>query len=460
MPEVEAQTKAKRRFVLTPVLLFILLFGLLAGAMCWLLYSLVGRGFDMAHIVFETWRDDDRDGVWDAGEIGVAYVPISVSDLTDGYTDLSVATDLEGRTSIVFEPLGADHTYEIIPVVPPGYELTTPERLERTTSELSDARIGFGLALLPGQPTPTPRPVITLACSRIFESDKGNGTLKGMLPGPDGSIVLALQDEDELRQFAADGMPLPSIPAPPGEYYRLLFAPDGRAWAWGGRIDDGLVVLDGGKWVYVAPYEYPGPHPIYTMAVTSEGVVWLGTTVGALRRDPATGEWSRFAADEGVTSVIPTDNGVVWLLTVWDNPWKLLPSGTPGHFAEQNQYPQPSLEGTSHGTFWEEPGLWIVTESGLAQWVDESQTWVIYDHDTTDNALPPARILDYTRMADGSLWLAMTDQLLHARPEENQWVLASLPESVVGMVEYIEAAADDSLWLQTQNPSAVYRCTP
>ena len=34
MPEVEAQTKAKRRFVLTPVLLFILLFGLLAGAMC------------------------------------------------------------------------------------------------------------------------------------------------------------------------------------------------------------------------------------------------------------------------------------------------------------------------------------------------------------------------------------------------------------------------------------------
>jgi ligand-binding sensor domain-containing protein len=63
-------------------------------------------------------------------------------------------------------------------------------------------------------------------------------------------------------------------------------------------------------------------------------------------------------------------------------------------------------------------------------------------------------------MADGSLWLAMTDQLLHARPEENQWVLASLPESVVGMVEYIEAAADDSLWLQTQNPSAVYRCTP
>lgn len=100
------------------------------------------------------------------------------------------------------------------------------------------------------------------------------------------------------------------------------------------------------------------------MAVAEDGVVWLGTDIGALRRDAATGQWTRFAADEKITSAIPTAQGNVWLLAIGGNPWKLIPSGEPGQFEEKQHYPRHPLQHIFHGAFWQEPGLWVVTGLG------------------------------------------------------------------------------------------------
>lgn len=459
--EDEEQRKPNRRFALAVVLFIVILFGLFVGSIGWLVYSLSGGGVPRKSAAFETWRDDNRDGIWDAGEAGVAYVYIDVTDETEGLHRFRVVTGLDGLTSVMLDNLNDGHVYEITPIVPPEYELTTAEHVRLGTAELDAAPIRFGFALLPGQPTPTPRPMADLTCAPIFASDIGDGNLETMLPGPDGSIILAMRREDELRHFAADGTPLPAIPAPPnGSPDRLLFAPDGRAWAWGERIADGLTYLDGGAWISVTPYEYPGDREVYTMAVTVEGELWLGTDVGALRRDPATGEWSRYAATEMITGVIPAIDGTVWLLTIWGNPWELTPGDAPGQFEEIEHYPRHPVQHIDHGAFWQSPGLWVVTGLGLTKWVNEAQEWAIYDSYSTDNDLPPAIIWDYSRAADGSLWLALADELVHAWPEDDRWVLAPLPEAVEGSIVTVEAAADGSVWIGTQAPSFVYRCTP
>lgn len=96
---------------------------------------------------------------------------------------------------------------------------------------------------------------------------------------------------------------------------------------------------------------------------------------------------------------------------------------------------------------------------GLTRWENEAQTWAIYDYyNPTDNDLPPAVIWDYTRAAHGSLWLAFSDELLHAWPGRRLVVLAPLPELVKGTVVRMEAAADDSLWLGTQEPNSIAAC--
>lgn len=461
-PEAEQRQKANKRYVLVVVALFVVVLALFIGAGLWLVHSvLVGGSIPQTSVAFETWRDDNRDGAWDASEPSVAYVMIDATDITDGVASFRAVTGLDGRTAVQANPASDDHVYEFTPILPSGYELTTPEFVRLGGAEIEGQIIGFGLALLPGQPTPTPRPMASLTCVPIFESGAGDGMLEAMLLGPDGSIVLSMRREDELRHFAADGTPLPAIPAPPAPYEdRLLFAPDGRGWTWGETIADGLAYLDGGAWVSVAPYEHPGDSKAYTMAVAEDGAVWLGTDIGALRRDPATGQWTRLAADEKITSVIPTAEGNVWLLVIGGSPWELIPSGEPGQFEEKQHYPRHPLQHIFHGAFWQESGLWVVTGLGLTQWVNEAQTWAIYDYDTTDNDLPPEIIWDYTRVADGSLWLALSGELLHAWPEEDRWVLAPLPELVEGTVVRMEAAADDSLWLETEEPKLVYRCTP
>ena len=156
-PEAEQRQKANKRYVLVVVALFVVVLALFIGAGLWLVHSvLVGGSIPQTSVAFETWRDDNRDGAWDASEPSVAYVMIDATDITDGVASFRAVTGLDGRTAVQANPASDDHVYEFTPILPSGYELTTPEFVRLGGAEIEGQIIGFGLALLPGQPTPTP----------------------------------------------------------------------------------------------------------------------------------------------------------------------------------------------------------------------------------------------------------------------------------------------------------------
>jgi len=165
-PEAEQRQKANKRYVLVVVASLIVVLGLFIGAGLWLIqwlgHSALVGSVPRARVAFETWRDDNRDGVWDASEPSVAYVMIDATDITDGLPRFRAVTGLDGRTAVQANLAGDDHVYEFTPILPSGYELTTPEFVRLDGAEIDGVIVGFGLALLPGQPTPTPRPMAPL----------------------------------------------------------------------------------------------------------------------------------------------------------------------------------------------------------------------------------------------------------------------------------------------------------
>lgn len=122
-------------------------------------------------------------------------------------------------------------------------------------------------------------------------------------PGLEGSVVLTLDNEAGVRRYAADGALWDSLPAAPN-------VPTDRV-----RVGtDGLAAFDGTDWQAIAPYDHPADYRVRDAAIAPDGVVRLGTELGALRRDAATGEWTRHASFQPISAVVPTPDGTVWLL--------------------------------------------------------------------------------------------------------------------------------------------------
>ena len=419
----------------------------------WLGNLVLGRETDVA---IRTWRDDDRNGVWDEDEPGLAYTAVQADNVTDGLSAFSITVGRDGLGRAELISRNDATIFEIYSTVPAGYERTTPERLRLNPDEIAANGVEFGFALLPGQPTPTPRPTAELNCQVVFENHKAISYFAALFPGPDSSIVLTYRHAEQMLRFAADGSPLPALPAPPDfPGNRIAFAPDGRAWAWGEQVADGVAYLDGGRWVTVAPYSLEGDARVDTMAMASDGAVWLGTTVGALRRDPNTGVWSRFLADEVIVTVIPDSDGVVWLLTDWGDLWQMMPSDTK-LYEERKLIPRHEISHTFLGATLEQSGFWIATGRGLARFDVATETWTRYTAETTNNALEPNLIWQYAHAPDGGEWLSQANQLLYARPEEGQWLLVGVPVLQGANISEIVAAADGSLWLT--DGDIVYRC--
>lgn len=418
----------------------------------WLGNLVLGKETDVA---IRTWRDDDRNGVWDESESGLAYTAVHADYVTEGFSAFSTTVGRDGLGRAELISRSDDTIFEIYATVPAGYELTTPERLRLTPDEIAANGVEFGFALLPGQPTP--RPTAELNCEVVFENRKADPDIVALLPGPDGSIVLTYRNAVQMLRFAADGSPLPALPAPadfPGN--RIAFAPDGRAWAWGEQVADGLAYLEGDRWVTVTPYSQAGDARVDTMAVASDGAAWLATTVGALRRDPDTGMWSRFLADEVIDTVIPDSEGVVWLLSDWGDLWRMKPSDA-GRYVQRKLGPRHEISHTFLGQYLTPSGFWIATGRGLAQFDVATETWTRYTAETTNNALEPTTtIWEYAHALDGGEWLSQADELFYARPEEGQWLLVEVPVLQGETIGEMVAAADGSLWLT--DGDIVYRC--
>ena len=300
------------RFFLVVVLILLGIIGLYMLA-----YSAISAALSRGpfEVGVRTWRDDNRDGIWDKGEPPLAYVNVHLEDVADGEPNIQWVTDESG--DVVFGGLlwpERSDVYQVYAEAPPGYEVIGPERVRVDFDEIEQAPVALGLALLPGQPTPTPRPAVALVCQLIYENSSENdyASVKAIQPGREGSVVLTLDNPAGLRRYAADGTFLESLPAAsilsteyPFVFPRYVVIPDGRIWAWSSHVADGLAVFDGTEWRTVAPYDHPGEHRVYDLAIAADGAIWLGTDLGALRLDEATGEWTRHATYQSISAVSP-----------------------------------------------------------------------------------------------------------------------------------------------------------
>lgn len=423
-----------------------------------------------------TWRDDNRDGVWDESEPPLAYVTVHLEDVADGEPKLQWVTDESGDVLFggMLWPKRAD-IYEVYAEAPPGYEIIGPERVRVDFDEIDQAPVALGLALLPGQPTPTPRPSVALDCQLVYESSSENSYVGVMAiqPGRGGSLILALQEAAGLRRYAADGTFLESLPAAPivptgylGVFPRVLSGPDGRIWAWGSHLGDGVAVFDGTAWRIVAPYvhDHPGEYEVHDLAVAPDGAVWLGTDLGALRLDEATGEWTRHAPLQSISAVAPAADGNVWLFQC--NPpgrcnqalTRLTPGG-PQLYEESRVTRLGIHRGNVLGVAYDGSGVWVINDKGLARWDIAASMWTEYTPETTNYALPPDSITAYDQAPDGTLWLARYENgLIRARPQSGEWHFAGNPLLDGQYIDSVAVAGDGSVWVNLRYGYVVYRC--
>ena len=455
----------------------------------WLIIGALSEGpFEVA---VRTWRDDNGDGVWDQGEPPVAYVNVHLEDVTHGKPLARWVTDENGVVVFggMLQPKRTD-VYEVYAEAPPGYALIGPERVRVDFGKAEKTPIDVGLALLPGWPAPTPRPAVALDCRLIYEGSSENDYVGAMAlaPGLEGSVVMTLDYGAGIRRYAAGGALLEAVPAAPsvtsrysGDYPRAVAGPDGRLWAWGSDVADGLAVFDGTEWHTVAPYEHPGAgeHRVYDLAIAADGAVWLGSDLGALRLDETTGQWTRHAAYQPIGEVMPTPEGTIWLLAC-ARMSQCVPGLirlTPGGPQLYEESPMMTLErapGNVWGAASDGSGIWVIHELGLARWDIAAAAWTLYTAETTDNALTPAAYISaYGVAPDGALWLAMSDETFspprlqfgeqrfaftRARPPSGEWHFASSPLLDGQYIDSVVVAGDGSVWASLRHSSTVYRC--
>ena len=459
------------RFFLVYVLILLGVIGL-----CMWFYNGMSEALSRGpfEVPVRTWRDDNRNGVWDEGEPPLAYVTVHLEDVVDGEPNSQWVTDESGGVLFggLLWPERSD-IYKVYAEAPPGYEVIGPERIRVDFDEIEQTPVALGLALLPGQPTPTPRPAIALDCHLIDESSSENdhASVMAIQPGQEGSVVLTLANPAGLCRYAADGAfveSLPAVPIVPSEYSavfpRIRVGPDGRIWAWGSHVADGLAVFDGTAWRSVAPYNRPGEYRAYDLAIALDGAVWLGTDLGALRLDDATGEWTRHASLQSISAVAPAADGTIWLLQC--NPPgrcnQALTQRTPGGPRLYEESKVPPL-GIHHGNVWgasyDGSSIWVINGRGLARWDIAAAMWTEYTPATTNYALPPDSITAYDQAPDGTLWLARYENgLIRARPRSGEWYFANSPLIDGQYIDDVVVAGDGSVWVSLRYEYAVYRC--
>lgn len=456
----------------------------------WLIIDALSEGpFEVG---VRTWHDDNRNGVWDESEPAIAFVNVTLDDVTNGESLARGVTDENGVLVFggLLQPKRSD-VYEAYAEAPPGYAVVGPERVRVNFGTAEKTPIDLGLSLLPGQPTPTPRPAVALDCQVIYEAGSENdyASVMAIQTGPEGSVFLTLSNPSGLRRYAADGTFLESLPAVPllpsaysAVFPRILVGPDGRIWGWSSHVADGLAVFDGEAWRTIAPYHHPhaGEYRVYNMAIAADGAVWLGTDLGALRLDEATGEWTRHASSRSIRAVMPTPEGTIWLLQCTGLSQQCVPvliRLTPGGLRLYEERRVATLEKAPDniwGAAYDGSGIWVIHGKGLARWAIAAATWTPYTPATTNNAFPPTTYISaYDLAPDGAFWLATPEQgfvedrlqfrerrfaFIRARPQSGEWYFASNPLMDGQYIDSVAVAGDGSVWANLRYQYTVYRC--
>src|SRR5262245_12645794 len=98
------------------------------------------------------WLDENGNGLWDANEPPLPYVPFWVDDIRNDYDKVGGATsNTEGTAQVYVWMPGCPHVaFEVYADAPQGYHATTQERWP-AKGKANEGPFLFGFAYLPGQ---------------------------------------------------------------------------------------------------------------------------------------------------------------------------------------------------------------------------------------------------------------------------------------------------------------------
>lgn len=200
---------------------------------------------------------------------------------------------------------------------------------------------------------------------------------------------------------------------------RTFFRPDGikqffiskkgQVWGYG----NGIWLFESGKWIETSEITERQHQPVYDMAETKEGIIWIATWEGFKTWNKETRLWEPSQINEsGVTLVQSTDGSIWFGLT--NNGVIRLKSGQLTHWTTANGLIDNeirSMLAASDGT------IWVGTSHGISHWDGNTwQGWERLGYPYDPNGLGVFKILE-TR--DGTVWIATTEDF--ARWKFGQW---------------------------------------
>lgn len=363
--------------------------------------------------------------------------------------------------------------FEIAAEAPDGFGLTNSARLTVPKDFDPEHRYSFGLASLPGFPTPTPPPAPPV-CQAYPLGQPKEHALTGLAAAPDGTLWAATWGLGAARYdpaadrwiwlTAEDGLLSSYIHA-------ITIEPDGRMWF---ATNQGVSVLDGEQWTHYTASDGLVSSYVHRVALDEKGTAWFATDEGVSRLELDTGQWQSYTTDDGlpdpyVKTIAIAANGKVWVSALGELATLAADTNTDHWQVSETLGNMPFVDrilATPDG------GLWFAGMDGLA--VRGSKTFGSQDFDgsNTQGAFQgSARSLALA--PDGSLWIGNKNdrpRLYHLIPAQDgsgpdRWQifnardgLPSTPalESIDDGVVDRAAVSNQTIWLAT--PMYVVRC--
>ncbi len=361
------------------------------------------------------WLDENGNGILDQGEPPLAGVPFFVDDTFNDYSRVNgnAMTGPQGYADlIVWLPGCPKYKFEVYPIVPTGYRLTTPPRIA-IEEDFSEEPYSFGFAYLPGVPTITPRPDIPLTCGS-YPVPSGLYGVEHLLIEPGGIVWGAASSTGIFRFDPAgqdwaiyteeDGLP-PSFDA------SIFQLPDGTLWA---TTRYGIVSFDGSSWTTRRARDAARSTVHDETVFMSKETIWVVSTYGADQFDSAFRPMASYPlVEEGdrvyyIEHAAQGPDGTIWgipgygnnlfELELTSNPqWKVM------EVPSAYQYSVVGIGAMSTG---------VVCFAGMASGVSgvtcfdpKTESWIVADNRSTDGALLGEDFASFAIAPDDSIWL-------------------------------------------------------
>jgi streptogramin lyase len=424
------------------------------------------------------WMDENRNGVWDEEEPPFPGVIFTVENKR-GFVgeDYQIGNGQGEAEMSAYMPGCPPVELELHAQAPANYKNTTPNDIP-VSHEAEPQVYEFGFAYRADLPPPTPRPVSLLDCTS--RSVEGTQSVTDMALSLDGAMWattgnngvgrLSLVDLQRELYSTEDGLPDESAGS-------VAITPEGIVWI--GTIN-GVARYDGLSWRSYTTEDGLAGAIVNDIAVAADGSIWFATQGGISRFDPTTNHWDEQAVSEDVITpdfwiekMALAPYGSLWFLnheSIYQRSqpqnegeeatWTVYKADYRDEFAGFTQL-EPTIAFSGDFVWlagWSADGPAIVRYD----WVSGEK--VVYNYQTTGGAMIGGRISSLATTLDGSLWIGLYDDgamrfVPDETGDEGTWYHYATSNGLnFTQISVVVVEANDRVWFGTRDHGYVMQC--